>query len=200
MQQRRQRKNKKSVIKLKVTAYVVAFFNKKLLHAQVNAEKGGINMPEFKTIETQEELDRIIGERLARQKEKYAGLEKFESRVKELEKTNAELLATIDSNSKLLAEKDEFISAKESELAEVNQVVEKFKGTQLRTQIALRNGLPYELVDRLQGSDEESLQADAERLSAFIKPKPVAPLKDVEPVVGDDRTTAMRQMLQQLNQ
>ena len=146
-------------------------------------------MSEFKTIETQEELDRIIGERLARQKEKYAGLEKFESRVKELEKTNAELLATIDSNSKLLAEKDEFISAKESELAEVNQVVEKFKGTQLRTQIALRKG-----------SDEESLQADAERLSAFIKPKPVAPLKDVEPVVGDDRTTAMRQMLQQLNQ
>ena len=178
----------------------MAFFNKKLLYAQVNAEKGGINMPEFKTIETQEELDRIIGERLARQKEKYAGLEKLESRVKELEKTNAELLATIDSNSKLLAEKDEFISAKESELAEVNQVVEKFKGTQLRTQIALRNGLPYELVDRLQGSDEESLQADAERLSAFIKPKPVAPLKDVEPVVGDDRTTAMRQMLQELNQ
>lgn len=156
-------------------------------------------MPEFKTIETQEELDRIIGERLSRQKEKYAGLEKLESRVKELETTNAELLATIDSNSKLLAEKDEFISAKESELAEVNQVVEKFKGKQLRTQVALRNGLPYELVDRLQGSDEESLQADAERLSAFIKPKQVAPLKDVEPVIGDERTSAMRQMLQELN-
>lgn len=157
-------------------------------------------MPEFKTIETQEELDRIIGERLARHKEKYAGLEKLESRVKELEKTNAELLLTIDSNSKLLAEKDEFISTKESELAEVNKVVEKYKGTQLRTQIALQKGLPYELADRLQGSDEESLQADAERLSAFIKPKPVAPLKDVEPVVGDGRTTAMRQMLQELNQ
>ena len=136
-------------------------------------------MPEFKTIETQEELDRIIGERLARQKEKYAGLEKLESRVKELETTNADLLATIDNNSKLLAEKDEFISAKESELAEVNQVVETFKGKQLRTQIAL--------------------QADAERLSAFIKPKQIAPLKDVEPVIGDERTSAMRQMLQELN-
>jgi len=44
------------------------------------------------------------------------------------------------------------------------------------------------------------LQADAERLSAFIKPKTVAPLKDVEPVIGDERTSAMRQMLQQLNQ
>lgn len=157
-------------------------------------------MPEFKTIETQEELDRIIGERLARQKEKYAGLEKLESRVKELEKTNAELLLTIDNSNQQLADKDKLISAKESELEEVNKVVEKFKGTQLRTQIALRNGLPYELVDRLQGSDEESLQADAERLSAFIKPKQVAPLKDVEPVIGDERTGAMRQMLQELNQ
>ena len=120
--------------------------------------------------------------------------------MNQLEKTNADLLATIDTSNKLIAERDEFISAKESELAEVNKVVEQFKGTQLRTQIALRNGLPYELVDRLQGSDEESLQADAERLSAFIKPKPVAPLKDVEPVVGDGRTTAMRQMLQELNQ
>ena len=50
------------------------------------------------------------------------------------------------------------------------------------------------------GDDEESLQADAERLSAFMKPKPiVAPMKDTEPVVGDERTASMKQMLKDLS-
>ena len=46
-------------------------------------------MSEFKTIETQEDLDRIVKERLARQKEKYADYDELKSRVKELEDENA---------------------------------------------------------------------------------------------------------------
>lgn len=42
-------------------------------------------MSEFKTIETQEELDRIVKDRLARQKEKYADYDKLRERVEELE-------------------------------------------------------------------------------------------------------------------
>ena len=65
----------------------------------------------------------------------------------------------------------------------------------------MRNGIPYDLAERLQGDDEESLQADAERLSALIKPQTiVAPMKDTEPVVGDERTVAMKQMIKDLNQ
>jgi hypothetical protein len=44
------------------------------------------------------------------------------------------------------------------------------------------------------------LQADAERLSAFVKQKQViAPMKSNEPEV-DSRTAAVRQVLRQLNQ
>ncbi|HEM4474160.1 TPA: phage scaffold protein, partial [Streptococcus suis] len=45
-------------------------------------------MSNFKPIETQEELDRIISERLARQKEKYADYDQVKARVSELEKEN----------------------------------------------------------------------------------------------------------------
>ena len=38
-------------------------------------------MSEFKTIETQEELDRIIGERLSRQKEKFADYDDLKASV-----------------------------------------------------------------------------------------------------------------------
>ena len=177
----------------------MAFFNKKITVRAGKRGKGDIYMS-FKTIETQEELDRIIGERIKRVHEKYANYESLSERVKELEKEKADLLTAIDGNSQLLQEKDGVISAKDSELAELQKINDSFKKTQLRTQVAVRNGIPYDLADRLQGDDEESLQADAEKLYALMKPKPiVAPMKDTEPVVEDERTASVKQMLKNLN-
>ena len=156
-------------------------------------------MSEFKTIETQEELDRIIGERLSRQKEKFADYDDLKNSVKKLEEKNADLLLAIESNNQLLKERDEVLTAKETEFSELQKVVDGYKFNQLKTQVALKYGIPYELAERLQGADEESLQADAEKLSALMKPKSAAPLKEQEPVVGEERTSAIRQMLKDLN-
>ena len=145
---------------------------------------------------TQEELNKIVSERVKRAQAKT---EELENRVKELEEERAGLLSTIEANNQLLIEKDDLISAKESEFAELQKVSDEYKAAQLKAQIAVRNGLPYDLAERLQGSDEESLQADAERLSAFVKQKQViAPMKSNEPEV-DSRTASVRQVLQQLN-
>ena len=146
---------------------------------------------------TQEELNKIVSERIKRAQAKT---EELENRVKELEEERAGLLSTIEANNQLLIEKDGLISAKEAEFAELQKVSDEYKASQLKAQIAVRNGLPYDLAERLQGSDEESLQADAERLSAFVKQKQViAPMKSNEPEV-DSRTAAVRQVLRQLNQ
>nr|DAS88797.1 MAG TPA: Major head protein [Caudoviricetes sp.] len=146
---------------------------------------------------TQEELNKIVSERVKRAQAKN---EELENRVKKLEEERAGLLSTIEANNQLLIEKDGLISAKEAEFAELQKVSDEYKASQLKTQIAVRNGLPYDLAERLQGSDEESLQADAERLSAFVKQKQVvAPMKSNEPEV-DSRTAAVRQVLRQLNQ
>ena len=145
---------------------------------------------------TQEELNKIVSERIKRAQAKN---EELENRVKELEEERAGLLSTIEANNQLLIEKDGLISAKEAEFAELQKVSDEYKASQLKAQIAVRNGLPYDLAERLQGSDEESLQADAERLSAFVKQKQVvAPMKSNEPEV-DSSTASMRQVLQQLN-
>lgn len=146
---------------------------------------------------TQEELNKIVSERIKRAQAKT---EELENRVKELEEERAGLLSTIEANNQLLIEKDGLISAKEAEFAELQKVSDEYKASHLKAQIAVRNGLPYDLAERLQGSDEESLQADAERLSAFVKQKQVvAPMKSNEPEV-DSRTAAVRQVLRQLNQ
>lgn len=41
----------------------------------------------------------------------------------------------------------------------------------LRLRVAIANGLPIELAERLQGDTEEAILADAEKLLAFISPK-----------------------------
>ena len=60
-------------------------------------------MSEFKSIETQEELDRIIQDRLSRQKEsiekQYADYETLKAEKQELETKAAALQATIEETS-----------------------------------------------------------------------------------------------------
>lgn len=149
-------------------------------------------MSEFKTIETQEELDRIVEWRLARQKEKFADYDKLKERVKELETENVGLQSALE------ASKQESASSSK-QIEELQGKVAGYETTALRTRIALQNGLPYDLADRLQGSDEAELTADAERLAGFLKSSDsVLPLKDIEPA-PTERKGGWSQLLGDLN-
>ena len=153
-------------------------------------------MSEFKSIETQEELDRIIQDRLSRQKEsiekQYADYETLKAEKQELETKAASLQATIEETSTSA-------KAHEQTLADLNAKIAGYETANLRTRIALQNGLPFDLADRLVGTDEDSIKADAERLALFVKPKASAPpLKNTEPNLGEDKNLNWRQMASQL--
>ena len=115
-------------------------------------------MSEFKSIETQEELDRIIQDRLSRQKEsiekQYSDYETLKAEKQELETKAAALQATIEETSTSA-------KAHEQTLADLNAKITGYETANLRTRIALQNGLPFDLADRLVGTDEDSIKADA---------------------------------------
>lgn len=149
-------------------------------------------MSEFKTIETQEELDNIVKERLRREREKFGDYDDLKKRVSELESENSALKSTVEEDKQTRAGLD-------AQITELQGQVSNYETASLRTRIALQNGLPYDLADRLQGADEEALRADAERLAGFMRPTtPQAPLRDTEPPIGDDKTMQMKQMLREL--
>ena len=140
-------------------------------------------MLDFKTIESQEELDRIIQERLTRQKEslekQFADYDQLKTRITELETENGALKTTAEETKGTL-------EGHEKEVAELNAKIAEYETASLRTKIALQNGLPFDLAERLVGADEESLKADAERLAGFIKPTtPAPPLRDTEQPAGN---------------
>ena len=132
-----------------------------------------MRMSEFKVIETQEELDAIIKNRLERLKEKYSDYDDIKALVVKVQDENSSLKSALE------ASKQETESSNK-QIADLEAKISGYETENLRTRIALQNGLPFDLADRLQGTDEESLKADAERLASFIKPvEPVAPMRVV---------------------
>lgn len=132
-------------------------------------------MTEFKAIETQEQLNAIIKARLDREKEKYADYDKLSEKIKNLETENSSLKQTI-------TDKEASESTNLTKIAELESNVSSWKNKSLKQQIAMKNGLPFELADRLQGDTEESLTEDAERLASLVSVKNYTqPLADKEP-------------------
>lgn len=132
-------------------------------------------MTEFKAIETQEQLNAIIKVRLDREKEKYADYDQLAEKIKKLETENTSLKQTI-------ADKETSESTTASKIADLEKDVTTWKQKSLKQQIAMKNGLPFDLADRLQGDSEESLNEDAERLASLVNVKNYTqPLADKEP-------------------
>lgn len=149
-------------------------------------------MSEFKPITTQEEFDAAIKERLYREKAKYSDYDQLKSRVTELETENVGLKSTIEATNQSKADADK-------QLEKMQNQISNYETTSLRTRVALQYGLPYDLADRLQGTDEESFKADAERLAGYMKPKEsIPPLKTNEPNLGDDKDAALKGMLHKM--
>ncbi|WP_326931507.1 DUF4355 domain-containing protein [Enterococcus avium] len=150
-------------------------------------------MSDFKVIETQEELDKIIQARLDRQKEslekQFADYDQLKTRNEELENEVGTLRTTINDTNEKAKDYDTVIS-------DLNAKISGYETANLRTKIALQNGLPIDLADRLVGDDEESLNADAQRFAGYVKPAaPVPPLKDAETPLGDNKSNAYKNLL-----
>lgn len=143
-------------------------------------------MAQFTPINTQEEFDTAIKERIERERAKYADYETV--------KENAGKLQTdLDTaNGK--------ISQFEIQVSELNSKVKAYEADNLRTKVALKAGIPFEYRDRIKGDTEEEMKKDAAQLAELIgeKKKKAPPLKQ-EPGNNDDAAkTAYKSMLSQM--
>lgn len=153
----------------------------------------------FTPIETQEQFDAAIGERLKRDREAYA--KRFEGWMspEDLEKLTADHNAKIKALEDAAAATQQTIADKDAQLAESA----RYRTDLEKTRIALAAGLKIEYADRLMGSTAEEWKADAEALAKdFAAAHPVAPLGSPEPIQTGDKTTRAQfanWMAEQLN-
>lgn len=144
-------------------------------------------MSDFKPIETQEEFDERIKDRLARERAKFDGY---------LSKDEVDALKT-DYENKLNAYQGytspDDLATKENELkSQISNLTvenESLKLGQLKDKVSHEFGLPYELRNRLQGKNEDELKEDAENLSKIFKTnkKATLPLASDDPFAGNSK-------------
>lgn len=151
-------------------------------------------MGEFTPIESQEQLDRIIGERLSRDREaqskKYEGYispKDFKEKCEEYDTTIAGLQKSIEDGK-----------AVATELENYKAQVKKYEIGSVKTKVANELGLPYEMAERLRGETEEDIRKDAEALKGMFPKKPAPPLRSDEPDTVDTNKAAVKKLLQGL--
>ncbi|AOT22998.1 scaffolding protein [Mycobacterium phage Kahlid] len=119
------------------------------------ADKGSEST--FKAITSQDEFDKAVARRVARERKKYEGFEDFKAKAEQLEKLEAEKGSDIEKLTRR-AEKAE------SELAKLTEKLTKAERNELVRDIADEMGLPKKLAKRVQGDTEEDIRADIEDL------------------------------------
>ena len=140
----------------------------------------------FKAIETQEDLDIIIGERLKREREaaekKYAGFDEAKEKAEKYDKLVAQdFEGQIKKLNEELKTEKEKNAGHDQTVADLTARATKAEMSLLKAKIAHEAGLPYELANRLNGENEEELLADAKTLTGFMRPAGAPPLRTTEP-------------------
>ena len=160
-------------------------------------------MGEFKPIETQEQLNAVIADRLEKERQrveaKYPGYDEYKDKAGKYDE-----LAGKDYEKQIKTLTDDLTKARD-ELAEKAEKFSELEGRataaelkNLKTRVALTNGIPVELAERLAGSNEEELTADAETWKKFM-PKGHMPGKSSEAgAPSNDRDAMLKSVLEKL--
>lgn len=136
-------------------------------------------MADFTPIETQEQFDAMVKDRIARAEKSAA--EKYGD-YDAVKKQNAELTDQIAKLTEQIRKQTETIDGNKVTVDDLTAKVQKYETASVKTKIALELGLPYQIAERLTGSDETEIRADAENMVKLLGAnRRPAPLGSGEP-------------------
>lgn len=156
----------------------------------------------FKVIETQEQFDAAIKDRLNRQSEKhakelseltakYADYDGLKTKVTDYETKIAALEESAKTHDSKVKELETAISERDAKIAAQATAA-------LKAGIAREFNLPYEMASRINGTTEEEIRKDAETLSKAFGSR--APLFNPEQHSSENsEEAAYKKLLQGLN-
>ena len=154
------------------------------------------------TLNTQEDVDHFMADRLARARragadekaKEFAGFDDFKAKAEKYDADTAALKETISG-----LEGEKITSA--ARITELEAKIREYETASVKTRIAREAGLPAELADRLSGADEAAMRTDAESLAKLIRSQNVAPMyKPTGDGGNDSRDAALKDLLKQVRQ
>lgn len=148
------------------------------------------------TIETQEQMDELFKDRVARAEKKFEGWISPEDLTGKLAAKDEEISNLTAQITDLEKEKSEF----DTKLADKDKTIKQYEIGSAKTKIANELGLSYDAVDFLKGEDEDAIRKSAKTLSELLKKnKSGMPEPSSEKGTPDSKTAALKEMLAQIN-
>ncbi|ERL23953.1 capsid assembly scaffolding protein Gp46 family protein [Jonquetella sp. BV3C21] len=113
---------------------------------------------------TQADVDRVVADRLERERKKYADYDALKAAKAELDKLKEGQMSEHDKAKQGLG-------AAQAKVTELEAKIKAMELSALKARLAAAAGLPSELADRVRGEDEEAIKADIEALKKIIPAK-----------------------------
>ena len=113
---------------------------------------------------TQADIDRLVSDRLERERKKYADYDALKAAKAELDKLKEGQMSELDKAKQGLG-------AAQAKVTELEAKIKAMELSALKARLAAAAGLPSELADRIRGEDEEAIKADIEALKKIIPAK-----------------------------
>ena len=143
---------------------------------------------EFKPIETQEELDKIITTRLKRERETTE--KRFEGWISPEDHQKG-----LDELNKAFSDYKETHKNDEETIADLTAKNKAYETASLKSRIAHEVGLSFEWIDRIKGEDEKSIREDAESIKKLVgSGSSLLPLRRTENH-EDDKDAGLKSLL-----
>lgn len=158
----------------------------------------GRKMSEFKPIETQEQFDAAVSDRIKRERETLS--RKYENYLspEQVQQQKIELEGKISDFTNQLNGANEKITSFEKTIAEKDKEIQGYKTASLKTKIAHEAGLDYGSVEFLKGDDEESIRHSAEALKSLIGTHQGAPKASTEDPNEKKEDAALKKVIEKL--
>lgn len=152
----------------------------------------------FKVIETQEQLDAIIGERVTRAKE--ATRKEFDGWLSpdDVNAKTSELAGRVSTLESALNSANEELNTTKALVAERDETIKGHVLQTEKTRIAHEMGLSYDAINFLQGDDVDAIKANAEILKNLVGANNTLPLANHEPKSKDSKTEALKEVVTNL--
>lgn len=151
-----------------------------------------------KAITTQEQLDEVFKDRLAREAKKYEGY----TSPKDLEAIKADYDKQISDLNSAVSAANEKAANYDKDIAERDAKIKGYETDSVKTRIAHEEGLPYGMSKRLSGESEDDIRKDAKALAELIKTtgRTAPPLANPEPPATKEeaKDAALRGMIQKM--
>lgn len=149
-------------------------------------------MSDFKVIDSQEDFDLRIKDRLQRKEEQVRN--EYEEIIENLKAENASLKS---ENSELMSNVEK-VKEKDTEIESLRGQIQGYEKSELRRKVALDNNIPYKLAERIKGDTEEDMIEDAKNLSTYFGEREIVPpLRNPEGDSGEN--SALKDLLDGLD-